>query len=239
MQAIKVIARQTLASYRKPSSMQIRESYPLPPYSTVIGMIHTACGFEKYTDMDVSVQGTYYSKVNELYIRYEFKPNYYEKDRHSIKVTAQNGNTTGITAGPAHIELLTNIQLIIHIKPQEDNMLEIIYEGLKKPKDYLSLGRREDLLIIEDVQKVELQEEVLEEDYKLKYDMYVPVTQTNPSESDYKSTVYRLNKKYTIHSKTGIRFWDEQILAKHFSKGLYIYQGSKILTDGEDIIYFA
>ena len=89
MKAIRVIARQTLASYRKPSSMQIKETYPLPPYSTVIGMIHTACGFTEYVDMDISIQGTYHSKVNELYTRYEFKPGYYEKDRHSIKITSK------------------------------------------------------------------------------------------------------------------------------------------------------
>jgi len=76
VKAIKITARQTLASYRKPSSMQIKESYPLPPYSTVIGMIHTACGFQEYVDMSISIQGSYYSKVNELYTRYEFKPGF-------------------------------------------------------------------------------------------------------------------------------------------------------------------
>ena len=101
MKAIKITARQTLASYRKPSSMQIKESFPLPPYSTVIGMVHAACGFEEYVDMDVSVQGSYYSKTNELYTRYEFKPGFYGADRHSIKITDnETGKSTGLTVRP-------------------------------------------------------------------------------------------------------------------------------------------
>ncbi len=238
MQAIKVIARQTLASYRKPSSMQIKETYPLPPYSTVIGMIHTACNFKKYVDMQISIQGNYYSKVNELYTRYEFKPKFYDSTRHSVKISSDDNNT-GLTVGPAYIELLTNIQLVIHIKPTNDEYLKIIYEGLKKPKEYLSLGRKEDLLIIEDVKYVEVNNKILEEDYSLRYDMYVPILEIEESEADYIGTVYKLNKKYTINAKTKLRYWDEQILAKHFGKNSNIYQGTAITTDGEDIIYFA
>lgn len=239
MQAIKVIARQTLASYRKPSSMQIKETYPLPPYSTVIGMIHTACGFENYVDMDISIQGTYYSKVNELYTRYEFKPGYYEEGRHSIKVVSKDNYTTGLSMGPAHIELLTNVNLIFHIVPNQEEILERIYEGLKFPKEYLSLGRKEDLLIIENVKKVNIEEKILDEEYILKNDIYVPISQIDRTESTNEGTVYNLNKKYSINPKTKLRYWEEQILVKHFGKETCMYQGTKIKTDGEDILYLA
>lgn len=46
--AIRVQCYQTLANYRKPSSFIIKETYPLPPYSTVLGMIHAICGFTDY-----------------------------------------------------------------------------------------------------------------------------------------------------------------------------------------------
>ncbi len=239
MQAIKLIARQTLASYRKPSSMQIKESYPLPPYSTVIGMIHTACGFENYVDMDISIQGTYYSKVNELYTRYEFKPGYYEEGRHSMKVVSNNNSTTGLSMGPAHIELLTNINLILHILPKQEEMIERIYEGLKFPKEYLSLGRKEDLLIIEDVKKVNIEEKILDEEYILKNDIYIPISQIDGTESTNEGTVYNLNKKYSVNSKTKLRYWEEQILVKHFGKESCMYPETKIKTDGEDIVYLA
>lgn len=238
MKAIKIIARQTLASYRKPSSMQIKETYPLPPYSTVIGMIHAACGLEEYMDMEVSIQGSYYSKVNELYTRYEFKPGFYDPTRHSLKIETTN-DKTGITIGPANIELLTKVKLVIHIKPKNEENLEFIYQGLKKPKEYLSLGRREDLLMIDKVEKVDIESIILEEDKQLRYDAYVPIGQLTNEETDDRATVYRLTKKYSIHPKTNIRYWDEQVMAKHFSTQSTIYEGTKVLTDGEDLIYFA
>ncbi len=242
MKAIKLIARQTLASYRKPSSMQIKESYPLPPYSTVIGMIHNACGFLEYVDMNVSIQGSYNSKVNELYTRYEFKPGFYDKTRHSIEVTSKEGKSTGLTAGPANVELLTKVELIIHIVPKQEEKIEEIYEGLKKPKEYLSLGRREDLLVIEKVEKVDIEETILDKDCKLEQDAYVPLDCINAQEnedSDDISTIYKLNKKYGIHLKTNIRFWEEQILARYFSKESTIYKRTRIKTDGKDFVFLA
>ncbi len=239
MKVVKLTARQTLASYRKPSSMQIKESYPLPPYSTIIGMIHLACGYQEYVDMDISVQGSYYSKVNELYTRYEFKPGFYDKERHSIEVKSKENKSTGLTSGPANIELLTNVKLVIHIKPKLDNKIGEIYEGLKNPKEYLSLGRREDLLIIEKVEIVDVEERILELDHKLNQDAYVPVDYMDNDDTDDISTIYKLNKKYSINPKTKIRFWEEQILARYFSAQSAIYKRSRVLTDGTDLVFFA
>lgn len=238
MQVIRVIARQTLASYRKPSSIQVKETYPLPPYSTVIGMIHTACGFENYVDMDISVQGSYYSVVNEIYTRYEFKPNYYEKGRHSIKIESST-DTTGLTVGPAYIELLTNVSLIFHIKLKDEKMLETIYNGLIKPKEYLSLGRKEDLLIIEDAKIVNVEEKILEEDYILKNDIYIPWNEEIKEKLNIFGTMYNLNKEYSINTKTKLRYWKKQILANYVAKGSKLYEGTKINTDGEYMVYFA
>ncbi len=239
MKVIKLVARQTLASYRKPSSMQIKESYPLPPYSTVIGMIHLACGYKEYVDMDISVQGSYYSKVNELYTRYEFKSGYYEKGRHSIEIKSKEYKSTGLTVGPANIELLTNLKLVIHIKPIDENRLNEIYRGLKSPKEYLSLGRREDLLIIENVEIIDVEEKTLESDYKLNNDAYVPIGYMNDDDTDDESTIYKLNKKYNINEKTKIRYWEKQILARYFSSKSTIYKRSKVLTDGKDLVFLA
>ena len=239
MKAIKLIARQTLASYRKPSSMQIKESYPLPPYSTVIGMIHAACGYKEYVDMDISIQGSYYSKINELYTRYEFKPGFYDKERHSIEVTNKNGKSTGLTVGPANIELLTNVNLVIHILPKQEEKIQEIYDGLRNPKEYLSLGRREDLLVIEKVQIVEVEEKILEKDYKLKQDAYVPLNSFDKEDINDMASIYKLNKKYSINPKTNIRYWEKQILVKYFSKTVTIYKRSKVKTDGADFVFFA
>ena len=50
--AIRLDCFQNLVNYRKPSSFIIKETYPLPPYSTVSGMIHAACGFKELELME-------------------------------------------------------------------------------------------------------------------------------------------------------------------------------------------
>ena len=80
MKAIRVKLWQDMVNYKKPTSFQLKETYPLPPYSTIIGMIHSLCGYDEYKEMKISVQGKYFSKVNDLYTRYEFSPNKYEEN---------------------------------------------------------------------------------------------------------------------------------------------------------------
>ena len=120
MKGIRIEAYQNLVNYRKPTSFQLKESYPLPPYSTVIGMIHAACGFTNYVPMKVSIQGRYYSKVNDLWTRYEFAGNSYEEGRHQLKSEDCTGKSYGITRGVATTELLVDIELIIHVVPEDE-----------------------------------------------------------------------------------------------------------------------
>lgn len=242
MKAIKIIARQTLASYRKPSSLKIKESYPLPPYSTVSGMVHAACRFQEYVDMDISIQGNYYARVNEMYTKYEFKPGFYEPKggRHSLRVPHKEmEKDTGIVQGPANIELLSEVKLLLHICPKDQSQIETIYQGIKNPAEYLSLGRREDLLVVEKVSIVELKQEKLEQDYELKQDAYIPRGVLAEGDCKSQATVYKLNKKYTVNPKTGVRFWEQQIYATHVSKGSEILQGAQVITDGEEVIFLA
>jgi len=50
MKGVRVKIYQEVANYKKPTSSQLKETYPLPPYSTVIGMVHSLCGFTEYQD---------------------------------------------------------------------------------------------------------------------------------------------------------------------------------------------
>ncbi len=73
MRAVRLKLYQNLANYKKPTSFQLRETYPLPPYSTVIGMVHRLCEFDEYKHMKVSIQGKYHSKVSDLWTRSDFQ----------------------------------------------------------------------------------------------------------------------------------------------------------------------
>ena len=55
--AIRIKCFQNLVNYRKPGSFIIKETFPLPPYSTVLGMIHAACGYTEFHPMKLCIQG--------------------------------------------------------------------------------------------------------------------------------------------------------------------------------------
>ncbi|MGY3188983.1 type I-B CRISPR-associated protein Cas5b [Lysinibacillus sp. TE18511] len=213
MKGIRIEAYQNLVNYRKPTSFQLKESYPLPPYSTVIGMIHAACGFTSYVPMQVSIQGKYHSKVNDLWTRYEFAGSTFEEGRHQLKVELTEGKAHGITRGVSTTELLVDVELVLHIVPEDESYIPIIVDALKSPVEYLSLGRREDLLQINVVKEVEIVEEFTDSDTGVLYDIYLPQHLTN-DEKIYRKlgTTYRLNKVYEqleISKGKKIRQWQK------------------------------
>lgn len=208
MQVIKLVCKQTLVNYRKPTSFKIKETYPLPPYSTVIGMVHKACSFKEYHPMQVSIQGTRKGQVSDLYTKYTFSVGKkYEPKRHNLWVTDQNQKQYGITRGIGYTELITELDLIIHIKPENEEELTYIYECLQKPSVYLSLGRHEDLL---DIVKVEIQNYEEAKNINIKHDIYVPVEQAKK----YHGTIYPLTKEFYIDQATGLRRFQKPILSK-------------------------
>ena len=146
--AIRIDCFQNLANYRKPSSFIIKESYPLPPYSTVIGMIHAISGFDSYHKMQVSIQGENAGSVSELYTRYSFKfDTKYEEGRHQLCIKGEDKDY-GVFKGIAHVELICDNRMVLHIIPEEEDF-DKIYQSLKCPIIYPSLGRYEDLLDIQ------------------------------------------------------------------------------------------
>ena len=146
--AIRVECFQNLVNYRKPSSFIIKESYPLPPYSTVLGMIHTACGYPKgeFHPMKISVQGKNAGSVSELYTRYSFSfDTKYESARHQICIREKNRDY-GAFKGVAHVELICRNEMILHIVPAEEDF-DTVFRSLQNPPVYLALGRHEDIQI--------------------------------------------------------------------------------------------
>ncbi len=211
--AIRLEIYQNLVNYKKPTSFQLKESYPLPAPSTVIGMIHFACGFKEYKSMNVSISGEYKSKVYDLYTRYEFAGSTFENyRRHQLKLDSkEDGKSYGVTRGVSTTELLVDVNLIIHVIPEDEELLETILDSFRKPNEYISLGRREDLILIKKAEIVELKEKSrLHENIKFKGNYYIP------TEEDYFeeviSTTYNLNKVYEkkeIRKGVEIRTWSK------------------------------
>lgn len=203
MKAIRVKLQQNLVNYKKPNSFQLNETYPLPPYSTVIGMVHTLCEFRGYHDMKISVMGKYNSKVNDLYTRYEFSSGKkYESGRHQLRA-----NEFGISRGISTAELLVDVELLLHIIPIDQDLVGKIESAFLFPIEYPSLGRREDIAVINEVKVVDVVENKikntlrLDEDYKA----YIPIEELeriklkNREEGvSISGTRYKINKNYEL-----------------------------------------
>lgn len=199
--AIRVECFQNLVNYRKPSSFIIKESYPLPPYSTVLGMIHTICGYSKLHSMKISIQGKNTGSVSELYTRYSFNfDTTYDATRHQFYFQKED-KCYGAFKGIAHVELICNNEMIFHIVPSE-NDFDTVYQSLQNPLVYPALGRHEDVLDIKNVEIVELKEA---EDVTTKNNIYIPVD-SDIDMGNMSFTVYTLTKEYEI-TKQGLRRW--------------------------------
>lgn len=222
--AIRVKCFQNLVNYKKPSSFIIKETFPLPPYSTVLGMIHAACGYTEFHPMKLCIQGTNSGTVSELYTRYSFSAGTkYEEGRHQICV--EDGERYGIFRGIANVELVCDNDMVIHVIPEEDDF-EKVYNSLKYPPRYLSLGRYEDLLDIERVDIVDIHQE---DEVEIKRDMYIPVSY-GIELGDRRGTIYNLTKEYEI-TKQGLRRWKKEngrVKAYYCSGGVVIDEGAYV-----------
>ena len=241
--AIRIVARQTLANYCKPNSYIIRETYPLPPYSTVIGMIHAICGFDSYHPMKVSVQGSFGSTVSDLYQRYTFGNMKFDPTRHQFSVVSDD-KEVGITRGLGYTETIGELEMILHIVPEQEEDYMLILEGLDHPKVFPALGRHDDLLNICSFELVDLT--LTDEQLPLLNHAYVPLEQLERSleqginiHQQVKGTVYKLRKTFKINPKTNRREWTETIRAKHVSANPNLYYENVLIDDQENLVFLA
>lgn len=235
--AIKLKLYQDLVNYKTPTSYQLRESYPLPPYSTVIGMVHKACGFDCYVPMSVSIQGGYFSKVNNFQKLYYFHPsNKFDATRHQLHVESSKlDRKIGISHGPAIIELLVDVHLTIHIKPLQEGRFDEIMEKLSDPVEYISLGRREDLAYVEEIKSVDLIEKEFDADTVIPANCYIPMEFRETGMIT--GTIYDLNVTYK-EDKNHFRDWHKQRVFYSPQNTTLIHAGELVICDSEGDFVF-
>lgn len=244
--AIRLRLYQNLVNYKKPTSFQLKETYPLPPYSTVSGMVHSICGFEEYMPILISIQGKHHSKVNDLYTRYEFAGAFFEEGRHNVKIKSieeEKETYYGAIRGVATAELLVDVELLIHIMPENQELVELIYNNLLKPKEYISLGRREDIARIEEIKIVSIEDTMTTKAITLDMDAYIPIDMFGKRGLKTSATLYTLTKKYekvTIKKDVEVRKWDK-VKVIHGVMNKNEITERKLLTKDEDecLVFFA
>lgn len=227
MKVLKIKCFQESASYKKPFMLKTNETYPLPPYMTISGWLHSVLGVNSYVDLNISVQGNF----EALYSNYQTIRFYKSKE---------------VTTMPLNMHELLNVNLIIHISAAEEVLNDIYSKILNQ---FESLGRYEDLLRIDDVKFIELNEYNVDylfnqEDnfdtkelssYRLRNNIY-----TNKDlalENNLNSIVYKLNTHY-VHNKSQSGRKIYTVNKSYVEAGSEITIGKIMLDEDGDIVSF-
>ncbi len=165
------------AHYRMPFTYQRRHTYPIPPYSTVLGMIINLLGiynqnndlFKKLKNCKLSVSGRFDIKHTEYIWFRNLSKTSHKKYFGSETIREKNGETEHIGGqSPMRIDILENMKLNIHIYSEDNEFLETLYQAFLNPVNrsgIIHLGRAEDWVLFEDIRYVELKQKVLDKNY--------------------------------------------------------------------------
>lgn len=154
MKCLRIKLTQTSANYRREETAANKMTYPLPPFSTVIGALHNACGYTETHPMDISIQGRFESMGRKAYTDYCFlnstmddrgilvKMNSKEKLSKaytrvaSAKKSQGNSFRNGITINVENYEMLEEYRRLKDlgddIKEFKDKRLKPVLEMLKR-----------------------------------------------------------------------------------------------------------
>jgi len=163
MKVLKLKIFQPTAHYRIPFTFARKHTYPIPPYSTVIGLICNVLGIERQDgDFEILKNGLSLA----IYGKYEFLNREYvwlrtlSKDSHNERfgypenrIIDQMPEHPGGQI-PTRIDVLENVNLLIYIKHEDEKFLEKMKNAFKNPEQRiypLHLGRAEDLVVFEGI----------------------------------------------------------------------------------------
>ncbi len=170
---------QPFAQYRNPFTFYYAQTYPLPPKSTIIGMLQNACNDwygnnqEKGWDsLKVSIHGGFES----IFWNYQNLIKGETKFNENMQLVNQRLPlyAEGLTSqrSPVSQQELFNGHLFIFLKNESD-FIKRLADVLERPNKILYLGRSEDIAFIRKVKEVESKEISVEGDIKLTYPTYI------------------------------------------------------------------
>lgn len=201
MKVVKLKTFQQVAHFKDPMAPRGVDCYPLPPFSTVCGLIHNLCRWTSYHPLDffISGRGTMNTETDRKWQGgYRFGTvNADAKRRWDVITDDKDGSHTGWAAPIEHHAMLADVNLTIYIKA-DDVDLDTIYKALSNPSCYPSLGEYGDLCDIQYVGIIDLTEYEEPQAGELAEPAYIPANKFN---RDCLGTVYSLNNRYTIVNK--------------------------------------
>ncbi len=207
---------QPFAQYRNPFTFYYAQTYPLPPKSTIIGMLQNVTNNyydEMFWELKVSVHGGFESvfwnyqqlikgeiTVGKIGLLNKHDRNPLGKIWHPLYCSNIKAQRT-----PVYQQELFNGHLFIFVRGNED-LIETIKSGLEKPKKVLYLGRSEDVIflknkpkILEDEGLVPQKPSTVKKSLWLKYPTYIKLSKKkNNCRSEDKFPIK--NDKFPVYS---------------------------------------
>jgi CRISPR-associated protein Cas5t len=211
MKALRLKLFQETACYKKPHAFKVSETYPIPPFSTVKGMLHSLLEAESLIPMKLCIQGNYDTIINDYQTHYFFKTDKTNEFALTADGLSISRELTDITTMPIYMHMLYHVELVIFVQAEEA-VLRQIKTIIESGGTSISLGRWEDLVRVDECEIMELLEP--EEDIELPYNAFVPTKFIG-----YRQTYIPYNLNWTYRIVDGVRVW-EKIRAGYVEKGV-------------------
>lgn len=222
---------QPYAQYRNPFTFYYAQTFPLPPKSTIIGMLQNAT--DRYYDLSfwdlkISVHGGFESffwnyqqlikgypeieeKGNKLMLVVEEKQ---KKKKRSLKLLLYNDGIKAQRA-PVYQQEMFNGHLHIFIRGKRE-IIEEIYYKLENSKKILSLGRSEDIIFIRNILLFENNNKYYETEKSLWLTFPTYIKSEIKLSNGMKKTFPIKNQKYPVYMiPTYVAFYNDGIPIKN------------------------
>ncbi len=170
IEVLRIKIYQPQAHYRIPFTYQRRHTYPIPPYSTVIGLLCNLLGIRNYEGTGEPIEDENYRKLKNLKIsicgKFESKSTEYTwfrnlsaKAHNKRFVVPENRYVGGQIEhiggqSPVRIDILNDVYLWIYLYHEDREFLEHIELSLENPSNRIGpihLGRAEDWIVIDGI----------------------------------------------------------------------------------------
>ncbi|NPV38762.1 type I-B CRISPR-associated protein Cas5b [Treponema sp. J25] len=196
MPILRLIIYQPQAHYRIPFTFQRRHTYPIPPYSTIIGFLCNACGiddqkkeidvnqnkirpYEIIKELKISIAGRFEAKITEMIWFRNLSKEAHVGTYGEINNRKKNGQVGHIGGqAPMKIDVLENVELIIYLYHNEKDKLEFLENLLKDPKERLQvlhIGRAEDWIVYKGISIIDENNfEIKRQDGRYPYFFWTP-----------------------------------------------------------------
>ncbi len=163
MKMLVVEAYQPQASYKNPYTYFFAQTFPLPPPSTIRGLLGRITGkyYHSFEDVKIAVAGKYGSRgweYTQMLKVEEAMP--VPGDIWIVTDTGGGKKDRGflfnkekrVRRTPVKRELLLDVHLYLFFKGEEKDMREV-REAFERPKHSMYLGRADDILFVKDIKE--------------------------------------------------------------------------------------